>query len=79
MTSADSTRRAMIESGQPARDLDADDGQHYTTAELTAAFEVLGFAAPFVAVRRRSDGAMGTLEFTHSPRLYFGWRKDEGS
>ncbi len=59
--SADGIRRAMVESGQPARDLAADDGQRYTTAEMAAAFEVLGFAAPFVVVRRRSDGATGTL------------------
>ncbi len=40
-------------------------------------FEVVGFAAPFVVVRRRSDGVKGTLEFTHNPRVYFGFR--EGS
>jgi hypothetical protein len=27
-------------------------------------------------VRRRSDGQVGTLEFTHHPRVYFGWRPD---
>jgi hypothetical protein len=37
----------------------------------------MGYAAPFVVVRRRSDGQRGSLEFTHSPRVYFGWRPDD--
>lgn len=48
----------------------------WTTEELTRDFEVLGFAAPFVVVQRRSDGKTGTLEFAHSPRVYFGWLED---
>lgn len=48
--------------------------QTWTTDELTRDFEVLGFMAPFVVVRRRSDGKRGTLQFTHMPRLYFGWQ-----
>ena len=67
-------RREMLESGQPAADLAAEQGRTWTTDELRAEFEVRGFAAPFVVVRRRSDGQVGTLEFTHSPRVYFGWR-----
>lgn len=70
---ADLTRREMIEAGQPAADLAADSGQRWDTAELQRDFEVLGFAAPFVVVKRRSDGVVGSLEFTHSPRVYFGW------
>jgi hypothetical protein len=71
-------RREMIASGQPAADLAADGGQHWTAAELQRDFEVIGFAAPFVVVRRRLDGQFGTLEFTHQPRVYFGWRPDDG-
>ena len=70
-------RRAMIASGQPAADLAADEGQRWTTDELRAEFEVIGYAAPFVVVQRRSDGQRGSLEFTHSPRVYFGWRPDD--
>jgi hypothetical protein len=70
-------RRAMIASGQPTADLAVDDGQRWTTEELTRDFEVIGYAAPFVVVRRRSDGQRGSLEFTHSPRVYFGWRPDD--
>jgi hypothetical protein len=72
----DLLRRAMVESGQPQLDLaDAQQRseQTWTLAELQRDFEVLGFAAPFVVVVRRSDGVKGSLEFTHSPRVYFGW------
>lgn len=48
----------------------------WTTDELREEFEVKGFLAPFVVVTRRSDGASGTLEFTHSPRVYFNWQED---
>jgi hypothetical protein len=78
--SADPTaqaRREMIISGQPAADLAADEGRRWTTDELRAEFEVLGYAAPFVVVRRRSDGQVGTLEFTASPRVYFALRPDD--
>lgn len=66
-------RRDMIDTGQPARDLTADQGQTWTTAELRRDFEVTGFAAPFVFVTRRSDGQKGSLELTCSPHVYFGW------
>jgi hypothetical protein len=49
-------------------------GQRWTTAELQRDFEVLGFAAPFVVVKRRTDCAVGSLEFAHSPRVYFAFR-----
>ena len=48
-------------------------GQTWNTTELQQDFEVTGFAAPFVVVRRRSDGVKGTLEFSHSPRIYWGF------
>lgn len=51
-------------------------GQQWDTAQLQEDFEVLGFAAPFVVVRRKSDGKRGTLEFTHRPRVYFDFKED---
>lgn len=48
----------------------------WNTAELQEAFEVKGFMAPFVVVRRKADGKEGTLQFTHSPRKYFNWQED---
>jgi hypothetical protein len=74
--SADDVRREMVESGKPEHDLAVNQGQTWTTEQMAAEFEVTGFAAPFVVVRRRADGALGTLEFTHSPRVYFGWLED---
>lgn len=69
-------RREMLQTGQPHADLESDTGQRWTTEELTRDFDVLNFAAPFVVVKRKSDGALGSLEFTHSPRVYFGWKED---
>jgi hypothetical protein len=66
-------RREMINTGQPQKDLAEDQGRKWTTAEMQAEFDVMGFAAPFVVVVRKSDGQEGTLEFTHSPRVYFGF------
>jgi hypothetical protein len=56
--------------------LEAKHGQVWTTQELTEAFEVLGFLAPLVVVRRKSDGVKGSLEFQHDPRLYFKFVED---
>jgi hypothetical protein len=28
-----------------------------------------------VVVRRKKDGVKGSLEFTHSPLVYFGWKE----
>ena len=49
------------------------EGQTWTTEQLREEFEVEGFMAPFVRVRRKSDGARGTLMFRHIPRVYFGF------
>lgn len=54
-------------------ELPGPDSQQWTTAQLQDDFSVEGFAAPFVIVRRKVDGAKGTLQFHHSPRIYFGW------
>lgn len=56
--------------------LEAQYGDVWDTSQLGGSFEVLGFAAPFVVVRRKSDGVLGSLEFQHSPRLYFNFQAD---
>jgi hypothetical protein len=53
--------------------LEAQYGQVWTTDELAQDFEVLGFAAPLVVVRRKSDAKKGSLEFQHNPRFYFNF------
>lgn len=70
-------RKAMVESGEPQADLAAEQGQTWTSDELRRDFEVTGFMAPFVVVRRKSDGVVGSLEFTHSPRVYFNFQEDK--
>jgi len=76
MANTDNIRREMIETGQPALDLAANTDPTWDTDAVREQFEVLGFAAPFVVVRRKSDGVKGSLEFTHSPRIYFNFVPD---
>ena len=54
--------------------LEAQYGQVWNTEELSRDFEVVGFMAPYVVVRRKSDGQKGSLEFRHSPRFYFNFQ-----
>ena len=56
--------------------LEAQYGQVWDAAQLAQDFEVLGFMAPYVVVRRKSDGCKGSLEFQHSPRFYFNFVLD---
>ena len=51
--------------------LEARYGQIWDAAQLAKDFDVLGFMAPYVVVRRESDGRKGSLEFQHLPRFYF--------
>jgi hypothetical protein len=48
-------------------------GQVWDTSQLSEDFQVLGFMAPVVVVRRKSDGVKGSLYFQHSPRFFFGF------
>lgn len=52
-------------------DLEAKHGQVWDTSQLSNDFEVLGFAAPLVVVRRREDRVRGSLMFQHQPRFHF--------
>lgn len=52
------------------------EGQTWDTQQLQDDFTVEGFIAPFVVVRRKSDGVRGTLEFRHNPRVYFNFAPD---
>lgn len=68
----ESFRRFLIETGQPERDL-AKAKERWTTDEVRELFDVIGFMAPFVVVRRKADGVKGSLEFTHNPRVYYNF------
>lgn len=73
----ENVRRAMLREmpDELRRRVEAGE-QVWTTEELQRDFDVLGFAAPLVVVRRRSDGVRGSLMFTHQPRYYFGWEPE---
>ena len=55
-------------------DLENRYGQVWDTNQLSEEFQAIGFMAPLIVVRRKSDGVKGSLEFQHSPRLYFNWQ-----
>jgi hypothetical protein len=65
----------MLATGQPAIDLAATpEAERMTTEQMVTLYDVIGFSAPYVVVTRKADGVRGSLVFTHSPRVYFGWR-----
>ena len=52
----------------------ANNGPVWDTEELGRDYEVLGFLAPFVSVRRKSDGMRGTLTWVPAyPRFYYNF------
>jgi hypothetical protein len=71
----ESTRRELVQeinsNANPRERLEALHGQVWDTTELMDDFEVIGFRAPFVVVKRRSDNKVGSLTFQHDPRFYF--------
>lgn len=73
----ESIRREMVKeiNHEPGsrEDLEQKHGQVWDTKEMQEEFEPLGFMAPLIVVRRRSDGIKGSLKFQHNPRLYFDW------
>jgi hypothetical protein len=78
MDPTENIRRAMvaeINAVPGSREaLEAEHGQVWDTDQMCAEFTAIGFAAPFVVVRRKSDGKKGSLMFQHSPRFYFSFR-----
>ena len=68
-------RLAQLNPGIGRAELEHRHGKVLDPAELAAAYQVVGFLAPFVVVRRKKDGMTGSLEFQHHPRFYFNWRR----
>lgn len=67
-----------VESGDKAAErsrLVTEYGQVWDTEELSRDFAVEGFLAPFVVVRRKTDGVRGSLSFQHQPRFYFDFQE----
>ncbi len=77
----ETTRRALltkINSEAAERSaLEARYGHVWSTSELSQDFEVLEFGAPFVVVRRKENGKLGSLLFQHHPRFYFAFQEDK--
>ncbi len=57
-------------------ELEAEHGEVWNLDELQRDFEIKGFLAPFVVVKRRGDGVVGSVMFQHAPRFYFGFVPD---
>jgi hypothetical protein len=76
----ENVRREMVKELNAApkgrAELELKHGQVWNTQELGRDYEVIGFLAPFVMVRRRSDGIVGSLMFQHAPRFYFNFLTD---
>jgi hypothetical protein len=71
-------RQAELNNKAASRNaLEAQYGQVWNTEELRhSRWEIIGFMAPFVVVRDKTTGQRGSLEFQHSPRLYFNYHAD---
>jgi hypothetical protein len=77
MDNTESIRRELVQelNSQPGtrEQLEAAYDKVWNPYQLREEFEVQSFLAPFVIVKRKKDGAKGTLEFQHHPRFYFNW------
>lgn len=69
-------RARLIHEGGVQKAFEEDRGTMYSTDSLVCHFEVIAYAAPFVVARRKRDGVLGSLMFTHQPRIYFAWLPD---
>ncbi len=72
------TRKAMLPGMPHLLRMAIENGEQvWDTTEMRRDFDVTGFLAPFVVVRRKADGVVGTLEFAHTPRYYWGFTRDQ--
>jgi hypothetical protein len=68
--------QANINNNPPERsELETKYGTVWNTNELYRDFEVKSFLAPFVLVKRKTDGKKGSLMFQHYPRYYFSFQE----
>jgi hypothetical protein len=64
---------------EPREALEARFGQVWNTEELARDFVVTAIIGTSVVVRRKSDDAVGSLEFQNEPRFYFDWKPHQAS
>ncbi len=77
----ETTRRALLvrinsEAAERAT-LETRHGRVWNGAELATDFDVLGFVAPLVVVKRKTDRKLGSLLFQHHPRYHFAFKEDK--
>lgn len=72
-------RKAMVAqiNSEPGsrEELEKVNGQVWDTQQLRQEFEVVAFLAPYVTVKRKSDGIEGTMLFQHHPRFYYAFQE----
>ncbi len=56
--------------------MESEHGQVWDTGQMQNEFQALAFAAPFIVVKRKSDGKKGSLKFQHDPRFYFSFQEE---
>ena len=75
----ESTRRDIVHdiNSNPGNreQLEKQYGEVYAILKMDELFEITGFMAPFVAVRRRADDVKGTMMFQDNPRYYFNFKE----
>lgn len=69
-------RLAELNPGVERGELEQRYGRVLDPKEIAAVYEIMGFISPFVVVRRKADGKVGSMEFQHNPRYYFNWEED---
>lgn len=56
-------------------ELEARFGEVWDTDQMRKLFTVRGFGGGVCVVIRESDGAIGSLDFTHMPRFYHSFQE----
>ncbi|NQS88501.1 hypothetical protein HQ584_01745 [Patescibacteria group bacterium] len=84
MDATENFRRAKVESINTeikSTDIDSERirleekyGEVWNTNEVSNAFEIVGFMAPYVVAINRETNIKGSLEFQDNPRFYFNFR-----
>jgi len=57
-------------------DLESKHDEVLTTSEMQEKYSVMGFCYNMCVVKRKIDSVVGSLDFSHSPRFYFGFVED---
>lgn len=66
---------ALINAAPGSREaLEAEYGEVWDLDQLRERFEVVQFQAPYLVVRERKTGTLGSVKFQHNPRFYWGWK-----